>query len=195
MFLQVTQANTVRMTSTSATLILATMALVKMVLLLSPATAALATPAACAKPTSMNVSVSLVRTVAPARTERTPTSAPVLKGPQVRLRYPITFLTLKTFDIIIRNIYFYFLFSTHKASIVRSTWTTAKASPATMGGVSTKSMAMSVHASQVTQVSFGWSLQVQGVFPRALGGGGETGGWRVLSFGTIVSDCLCGTGD
>lgn len=48
---------------------------------------------------------------------------------------------------------------------MRSTWTIAKASPATMGGVSTKSMAMSVHAGQVTQVSFGWSLQVQGGFP------------------------------
>lgn len=95
MFRQVTQANTVRLTSTSATLILATMALVKMVLRLSPATAALATLAACAKPTSMNVSASLVRTVAPARTGRTPTSAPALKGPQVKLPLSYNMLNIE----------------------------------------------------------------------------------------------------
>lgn len=38
---------------------------------------------------------------------------------------------------------------------------TVRANPVTMGGASTKSMAMSVLANQVTQVSAGWRLQVQ----------------------------------
>lgn len=50
---------------------------------------------------------------------------------------------------------------------------TVRANPATMGGASTKSMATSVHVSLATQVSTGWSLQVQGDGPLSFGRGRE----------------------
>lgn len=55
----------------------------------SLATAALATLAACVRPTSMSVSVSPVKTVALARTGRTHTSVPAPEAPQVTL-IPLT---------------------------------------------------------------------------------------------------------
>lgn len=72
--LKVTRGSTVRMTSMSATQILATTAHAKMVWPPLPVIATLVTLAACAKPTSTSVSASHVRTEAPARTERTHTS-------------------------------------------------------------------------------------------------------------------------
>lgn len=73
-----------RSTSTSATLIPATMAHVKMAWPPSPAIAAPATLAACAKPTSTSVSASHVRMEALARTGKTRTSVPAPKALLVR---------------------------------------------------------------------------------------------------------------
>lgn len=48
---------------------------------------------------------------------------------------------------------------------------TVRANHATTGGASTKSTATSVHASPATQVSTGWSVQVQGGVPLSFGRG------------------------
>lgn len=81
---QATQGSTVKLTSMSATLTLATMEPARMVLLPSPATAVLATLAACVRPTSMNVLASRVRMAALVRTGRTHIFVPAQKALQVR---------------------------------------------------------------------------------------------------------------
>lgn len=180
-----------KLTSMSAILTLVTMVPVRMAWPLSPATAVLATRAVSVKLTSMSVSVSPARMVALVKTGKTLIFASALKGLQVR-----PFYQQQTANSALSE--FCDLICLH---LCRSTGFNCevnlddcKSKPCDYGRCIDKINGYECACEPGYTGEWGAGFSLKGPVPWVLGGAGRTGGCRVHSRGTMVSDCICAIG-
>lgn len=176
-----------KLTSMSAILTPVTTGPVRMAWPLSPATAVLATQAVSVKLTSTSVSANPARMGAHVKTGKTLIFVSAPKGLQVR---PFTNMKLLILSEFCDFICIYACQSTGFNCEVNLD--DCKSKPCDYGRCIDKINGYEC-ACEPGYTGEQWAgFSMKGTVPWALGGVGRTGGWRVHSGGTMVSDCTCG---